>query len=73
MKKTRPLNPAPTNRGEPFDVMTLREAALYLRVHVSTLYKMAQQKQMPVTRVRGQWRFSRSRLAQWMGQGGTGQ
>ena len=71
MKKTRPLNLAPTSSFLPCDVMTLREAALYLRVHFSTLYKMAQQKQLPVTRVRGQWRFSRSRLAQWLGQGGT--
>jgi excisionase family DNA binding protein len=48
------------------DVMTLTEAAEFLRCHPKTLKKIASLGQIPHRRVGSHWRFSRVVLTSWM-------
>ena len=47
-------------------ILTLPEVAVLLKVADKTVYTMAQRGQLPAFKVRGQWRFKRSDLEQWM-------
>lgn len=47
-------------------VMTLREAAAYLRVSVSTLEKLANEGEIPAVEIEGRWRFPRTHLDDWL-------
>ncbi len=40
--------------------------AVLLKVAEKTVYTMAQRGQLPAFKVRGQWRFKRSDLEQWI-------
>lgn len=48
------------------DVMTLQEAAAFLRCHPKTLRLMAAAGRIPAVRVGRLWRFSRRRLTEWV-------
>jgi excisionase family DNA binding protein len=47
-------------------IMTLEEVAKYLRVHKSTVYRMAREGTIPSTKVANQWRFKKARIDQWL-------
>lgn len=47
-------------------VMTLREAANFLRIPSATLEQMAQERNVPAFQVDGKWRFSRVGLEDWL-------
>ncbi len=47
-------------------VMTLREAAAYLRMNQKTLAQMAQRGQIPALSIDGKWRFSRNAVDEWL-------
>lgn len=47
-------------------LMTLSEAALYLRVAPITLYRMARRGDLPAVKLGRGWRFDENRLAQWL-------
>ena len=47
-------------------ILTLPEVAVLLKVAEKTVYTMAQRGQLPAFKVRGQWRFKRSDLEQWI-------
>lgn len=47
-------------------VLTLKEAATYLRVNSATLVRMAQEGIVPGIEIDGRWRFSRARLDDWI-------
>ncbi len=47
-------------------LMTIEEAATYLRISLSTAYKLAQNKKIPAVKVGGAWRFSREGLNRWL-------
>jgi excisionase family DNA binding protein len=49
-------------------LMTVKEAAGYLRLNYMTVYKLAQQRRLPVSKVGGNWRFSKELLDRWMAQ-----
>ncbi|MEI6564071.1 MAG: acetate--CoA ligase [bacterium] len=49
-------------------VMTLDEAAAFLKTPKSTLYKMLEANKIPARKVGRQWRFNRSELDQWLSQ-----
>lgn len=53
------------------EVLTHKEAAKFLRIHPMTLYVLSRAKKLPVRKMGGQWRYSRTRLEQWMYQGGN--
>jgi excisionase family DNA binding protein len=48
------------------DVLTLSEAAALLRCHPRTLRKMAADSKIPARRVGKLWRFSRTKLTDWL-------
>ncbi len=50
------------------EILTLREVASLLKVAKKTVYTMAQKKELPAFKVRGQWRFRREDLDRWIDQ-----
>ncbi len=54
------------------DVMTLNEVADYLRIPRSTVYKLVREGRIPGQKVGRQWRFHRSIVEQWLGDGSEG-
>lgn len=55
------------DRGaEPEPFLTLREAAGRLRVSDSTIRRMVKGRNLPATRIGGQWRVSRADLAAYI-------
>lgn len=47
-------------------VMTLEEASRYLKIHISTLYQMAQKGRIPASKVGRLWRFRKHRIDKWL-------
>jgi excisionase family DNA binding protein len=48
------------------EILTLREAATFLRLHPMTLYKLVRSGAVPSVKVGGQWRFARASLLGWL-------
>lgn len=48
------------------EIMTITEAAAFLRLNPRTLYSLAQRGEIPAQKLGNRWRFSRSALLQWM-------
>jgi excisionase family DNA binding protein len=51
---------------EPLDIMTLEEVARYLKVKPQTVYKWAQEGQIPSTKISKEWRFRKAILDEWI-------
>jgi len=47
-------------------IMTLKEVAHYLGLHVMTVYKLTREGRVPAAKIGGQWRFKRDVLDQWL-------
>lgn len=47
-------------------MMTLREAATYLRVHANVLEQMAQDGEIPAFNIDGRWRFPKNGIDDWL-------
>ncbi len=47
-------------------IMTLREVAKYLGLHVMTVYKLTREGRVPAAKIGGQWRFKRDVLEDWL-------
>ena len=50
------------------EVMTIQETSEYLRVPLSSLYKLAQQGKIPCHKVGRHWRFRRGAVEKWLEQ-----
>ena len=48
------------------EIMTLREVARYLGLHVMTVYKLTREGRVPAAKIGGQWRFKRDVLDEWL-------
>jgi len=48
------------------EIMTPREAAEYLNVHVRTIYRLAKNGEIPCGKVGGSWRFKKEALDEWL-------
>jgi PTS system nitrogen regulatory IIA component len=48
------------------EIMTLSEAATYLKLAERTIHRMIQRSEIPCARVGGQWRFVKSVLDDWL-------
>jgi excisionase family DNA binding protein len=59
MKSSNHLSTAAT-------VMTVEEAAEYLRFHPSTVYRLARSGQLPARKVGKQWRLHRESIDRWL-------
>ena len=47
-------------------IMTLREVAKYLGLHIMTVYKLTREGRVPAAKIGGQWRFKRDVLDEWL-------
>ena len=52
----------------PPEIMTIPEAAQYLRISMSSLYKLAQEGRVPCQKVGRHWRFRRKAIDRWLEQ-----
>ena len=52
--------------SSPEVMMTVKEVAAFLRLAPSTVYKLAQNGQIPAHKVGRGWRFSRRALTHWL-------
>ena len=48
------------------EIMTIEEVATYLKLKPQTVYKWAQEGQIPGTKLGKEWRFRRSILDEWI-------
>jgi len=48
------------------EIMTPREAAEYLSVHVRTIYRLAKEGKIPGRKLGGRWRFKKATLDEWL-------
>jgi len=48
------------------EILTPREAAEYLSVHVRTIYRLVKQGEIPGRKIGGSWRFKRETLDEWV-------
>ena len=48
------------------DIMTIEEVAEFLRIPVSSVYKLAQVGKIPAQKVGRHWRFHRPTLTKWI-------
>ena len=47
-------------------VLTALELAKYLRIHPTTVYKLAKRGELPAFKVGGDWRFNRASIEKWL-------
>lgn len=52
--------------NELLDIMTIEDVAEYLRIPVSSAYKLAQGGKIPGQKVGRHWRFHRPTLVRWI-------
>lgn len=48
------------------EVMTIDETSQYLRIPISSLYKLAQEGKIPCQKVGRHWRFRRQSIDHWL-------
>jgi excisionase family DNA binding protein len=47
-------------------VLTLQEVAKYLRVHPSTVYRLAKKGRIPAFKLGSDWRFNLDSINEWL-------
>jgi len=52
--------------GDSSDIMTIEDVADFLRIPVSSVYKLAQSGKIPVTKIGRHWRFHRPTLVNFI-------
>lgn len=65
-KPTAAANGKPAAPLSPLDVLTLTEAAAYLRLPEDAVREEAEAGRLIGRHVRGEWRFSRDSVARWL-------
>lgn len=48
------------------EILTIHETAEYLRIPLSSMYKLAQEGKIPCQKVGRHWRFRRQALDRWL-------
>ncbi len=48
------------------EILTMDEVAAYLKAGKKTVYRLAQQGEIPAFKLGGTWRFRRSELDRWI-------
>ena len=49
----------------PSRLMTVRDLSEYLHVHISTIYRMVRQREIPAFRIGSDWRFNIESVDRW--------
>lgn len=66
-------SPPPAGRGKPAvptdAVFTIDDLVIYLKLPKSTIYKLAQEGEIPGHKVGRHWRFRRDTIDRWLDQG----
>ena len=57
---------------EPDSIMTIEEAADYLKIPKSTVYKLAQEGKIPCQKVGRHWRFRKDTIDKWLDESSGG-
>ena len=57
---------------EPDSIMTIEEAADYLKIPKSTVYKLAQEGRIPCQKVGRHWRFRKDTIDKWLDESSEG-
>ena len=52
----------------PNQILTIREVASYLKLPVSTVYRLVERRELPGNKVGRQWRFQRGLIDEWLKQ-----
>jgi excisionase family DNA binding protein len=47
-------------------VLTLEEAAEFLKVHPSTIYRLLRKHKIPAFKIGSDWRFNRESIEKWI-------
>lgn len=53
-------------RRERSQIMTPKEAAKYLGLHLVTIYRLLKKSEIPAVKIGGQWRFKKDILDDWI-------
>jgi excisionase family DNA binding protein len=48
------------------DILTISEVASYLKLPVSTVYRLVERRELPANKVGRQWRFQRGVIDEWL-------
>jgi len=56
----------PDENNKPDEIMTIEEVAKYLKLKPQTVYKWAQEGQIPGAKFGKEWRFRRGTLDEWI-------
>lgn len=59
---------SPTNQDAAGIIMTIAEVAAYLRLSEATIYKLAQGRRIPATKIGRAWRFPKQLVDEWVRQ-----
>jgi excisionase family DNA binding protein len=57
---------SPSSQNSHDEILTLKEVSELLKVAEKTVYTMAQKKELPAFKVRGQWRFRHRDIDRWI-------
>ena len=57
-----------TKPDAPGAIMTIAEVAAYLRLSEATIYKLAQGRRIPATKIGRAWRFPKQLIDEWVRQ-----
>jgi excisionase family DNA binding protein len=60
------IDPLNSPRPERTQIMTPKEAAKYLGLHIVTIYRLLKKREIPGTKIGGQWRFKKDLLDAWL-------
>ena len=47
-------------------LLTISEVADYLRLHLSTVYRLAREERLPAVKIGNQWRFHKEHIEEWL-------
>jgi len=56
----------PSKKPTRTQIMTPKEAAKYLGFHLVTVYRLLKKREIPATKIGGQWRFKKDVLDAWL-------
>lgn len=56
----------PAENHFPSEMMSPKDAAVYLGLHAITIYRLIKKGELPAFKVGGQWRFKKDLLDKWI-------
>lgn len=62
----KPYDKDNVKRRERTQIMTPKEAAKYLGLHLVTVYRLLKKNLVPAIKIGGQWRFKKDILDAWL-------